>query len=94
MKIHINKNSILFLYYFLNLAKILQENLNENAAMQVYGTSTMAEVLARANGLEQNAQLTGGFRLKIPNLIAEDRNWQGDFPAYDPSQIIGVNCTH
>jgi YD repeat-containing protein len=57
-------------------------------ALRVYGTESLWYVLASANGLDDNVDLTPGMTLRVPD-VKVNSNDASTFKPYNPSEIIG-----
>lgn len=58
-------------------------------ALAVYGDAQLWYLIADANGLQTDAELTVGSSLTIPNKVTNLRNAYDTFKPYEPGKIIG-----
>jgi len=61
----------------------------QSIALSMYGDSQYWYVIADANGLTGNDQLVFGFRLTVPNIVANTRNNADTFRPYDVEAALG-----
>ncbi|MFA7270915.1 MAG: LysM domain-containing protein [Sterolibacterium sp.] len=58
-------------------------------ALAVYGDAQLWYLIADANGLQTDAELTVGGNLTIPNKVTNLRNAYDTYKPYEPGRIIG-----
>ena len=58
-------------------------------AERMYGDSSFANVIADANGYRPGDEPPIGLLLTIPNILSNLHNWEGIYPLYNPTAIIG-----
>ena len=61
----------------------------QSIALSVYGDGALWYLIADANGVQSESELTPGQSLKIPNVISNIHNDSTTFKPYSPGEIIG-----
>lgn len=69
---------------------VMENDTFESISERMYGDSSFADLIADVNGYSSEDTPPKGLTLQIPSSVNTNiHNWEGLYPAYNPSAIIG-----